>query len=330
MIICDVHVLLADTVNDTLQQMDDDDFNVDMFLIYEEMTSFNGKSPPQARNDLSEFIHSRRQPFIKCFHLIAVNPIAQIYLAKDLHNTVHGGLLRPGVEPFLRAIHNLGFHHSYYSSKSLTHANNFIKILNGSAAKRLSSFKKIDFKMMLSRINTSVVGQRWNSQYTWGVASLDFKRNNPNDMVTHPSIKSANVSDGMLQQFIVLSDLLLEVDKDNDFYCGLTAGNDRRIRHAQRLMNEDPLIPKRDKERNVIESVSGICNIYSKASKSDMFTGAHEVQVALDHSAISPQLLTEPGEINSKDRMKAKFTAWGIDMKWVCLFPHVDDFNGRL
>ena len=94
-------------------------------------------------------------------------------------------------------------------------------------------------------------------------------------------------------------------------------------------MNEDPLIPKRDKERNVIESVSGICNIYSKASKSDMFTGAHEVQVALDHSAISPQVLTEPGEINSKDRMKAKFTAWGIDMKWVCLFPHVDDFNGR-
>ena len=53
------------------------------------------------------------------------------------------------------------------------------------------------------------------------------------------------------------------------------------------------------------------------------------MQVALDHSAISPQLLTEPGEINSKDRMKAKFTAWGIDMKWVCLFPHVDDFNGR-
>ena len=49
--ICDIHLLLPDTVNDTLQQMEDDDFNVDMFLIYEEMTSFNGKSPPQPTSE---------------------------------------------------------------------------------------------------------------------------------------------------------------------------------------------------------------------------------------------------------------------------------------
>jgi hypothetical protein len=28
--------------------------------------------------------------------------------------------------------------------------------------------------------------------------------------------------------------------------------------------------------------------------------------------------------------MKAKFAKWGIDIKWVSLFPHIDDFNGRL
>jgi hypothetical protein len=27
--------------------------------------------------------------------------------------------------------------------------------------------------------------------------------------------------------------------------------------------------------------------------------------------------------------MKAKFAEWGIDLKWVSLFPHIDDFNGR-
>ena len=38
---------------------------------------------------------------------------------------------------------------------------------------------------------------------------------------------SANVSDGILcQLFIVLSNLLLEIDKDKEFYCGFMAGND--------------------------------------------------------------------------------------------------------
>jgi hypothetical protein len=32
---------------------------------------------------------------------------------------------------------------------------------------------------------------------------------------------------------------------------------------------------------------------------------------------------------HSKERMIARFLAWGIHMKWVTLFPHVDDFNGR-
>jgi hypothetical protein len=27
--------------------------------------------------------------------------------------------------------------------------------------------------------------------------------------------------------------------------------------------------------------------------------------------------------------MIARFLEWGIHMKWVTLFPHVDDFNGR-
>jgi hypothetical protein len=27
--------------------------------------------------------------------------------------------------------------------------------------------------------------------------------------------------------------------------------------------------------------------------------------------------------------MKAKFAEWGIDLQWVSLFPHIDDFNGR-
>ena len=88
--------------------------------------------------------------------------------------------------------------------------------------------------------------------------------------MNRPTIKTANVTDGILPQFIVLSELLLEVDKDNEFYCGLLEGNARCIHHAQCLMAEDPLIQKEDRKKNVIESVSGICNVYSKVSPTDM------------------------------------------------------------
>jgi hypothetical protein len=206
--------------------MKNDDYNVDIFLIFEELGSFNGEPPPTPRKDLCKFLHLKRQPFVKCFHLIAVNPTAQVYLARDLHNTVHGGLLRPGVEPFLRAIHGGGFHHIYYTASVPTHTNKFLQILNGRAASKLRHFRKVDFNMAMSRVNPSVVGQCWNSQYTWGIASMDFKQTNQDEMVTRPTIKSANVTDGILCQFVVLSDLLLEINKDNAFYCGMTAGND--------------------------------------------------------------------------------------------------------
>jgi hypothetical protein len=113
----------------------------------------------------------------------------------------------------------------------------------------------------MSRVNPTIVGQRWNSQYTWGVSSMNIKWSNPNDIINRPTIKTANVTNGILPQFIVLSDLLLEVDKNNEFYCGLLEGNARRIHHAHCLMEQDPLIPPWDRKRNVIESMSGICNV---------------------------------------------------------------------
>ena len=73
--------------------MQNNDFDIDIFLVFEEVTSFEGKMPPTARKDLTEFLHDKRKAFVKCYHVIAVNPTAQVYLVRDLHNTVHGGLL---------------------------------------------------------------------------------------------------------------------------------------------------------------------------------------------------------------------------------------------
>ena len=160
------------------------DVDVDIFLIYEELgVSDDGKEPPTARKDLCEFLQIKRRPFIKCFHIIAVHASAQVYLARDLHKMVHGGLLRPAIENFLLAIDTLGFQHEYYSASILIHANRFLRVLNGSAVTKLQSFQKLDFKIPMSRVNQGAVGPRWNSQYTWGVASMNIKRIDLNDLV---------------------------------------------------------------------------------------------------------------------------------------------------
>ena len=106
-----------------IDEMDKYDFDMDIFLVYEEVAPVEGKAAPTARKDLCEFLHERRRPFIKGYHVVAVNPTAQLYLIRDLHNTVHGGLLRPAIKPFLEAITSLGFGHVYYGVSVGMHLN---------------------------------------------------------------------------------------------------------------------------------------------------------------------------------------------------------------
>ena len=46
------------------------------------------------------------------------------------------------------------------------------------------------------------------------------------DRSTWNSLKSENVTDCILPQFVALSELLLEIDKGHEFYCGLRKGNE--------------------------------------------------------------------------------------------------------
>lgn len=139
---------------------------------------------------------------------------------------MHGGVLHPGCLPFIQAIDEIGYRHIYYSASIPKHKAHFLTIINGSAATKLKSFKNIDFNLGMAKINTKATGQCWNSQHSWGVASMNLKQSREGDLVNRPSIKNENVTDGVLPQFITLSELLLEVDVDNAFYCGLTAGQE--------------------------------------------------------------------------------------------------------
>ena len=102
-----LNVIADSTIEDTLQLVQRRDYKVDIFLIFEELKAVHGCEPPSAaRKDLSEFLQERRKAFVKCYHIIAVHPTAQVYLVRDLHNTVHGGILRPAIHLFLNAVTN--------------------------------------------------------------------------------------------------------------------------------------------------------------------------------------------------------------------------------
>ena len=153
------------------------DYEVDIFLIFEELKAVHGCQPPSAaRKDLSEFLQEKRTAFVKCYHIIAVHPTTQVYLVRDLHNTVHGGILRPAIHLFLDAVTNHGIPHVYYQALVGKHTNSFLLVINGSSATRLRSFRKLNWAIPMSKVNTEMVGDRWNSQYTWGVASLNLKK----------------------------------------------------------------------------------------------------------------------------------------------------------
>jgi hypothetical protein len=92
-------------------------------------------------------------------------------------------------------------------------------------------------------------------------------------------------------------------------------------------MCEDPLMPPSLQKRNIIESVSGICNVYAKSSTVDMYTGAHDAQFVPDHQSNIPCSSLQTTKDNGFN--EKKFSKWGVNLQWVVLFPHIDDFNGH-
>ena len=74
-VVCSV-VIVTTKMNDTIQEMRNLDTNVDMFLLYEELETTEGKSPPMAKKDMSEFLHIKRRMFVKCFHVIVVQQLS--------------------------------------------------------------------------------------------------------------------------------------------------------------------------------------------------------------------------------------------------------------
>ena len=101
---------------------------------------------------------------------------------------------------------------------------------------------------------------------------MNMKQIDPQDLVTHATVKAENVSDGILLQFSILSKLLLEVNRKNQFYCGQRKGRECCLKHALPLMEEVPFLTKKTCNKNILESVLGICNSYSRASATDMFS----------------------------------------------------------
>jgi hypothetical protein len=82
-----------------------------------------------------------------------------------------------------------------------------------------------------------------------------------------------------------------------------------------------------ESNKNVLESVSAISYMYYKSDNAgDMFSEAFKSNFAADHTSKRP--IDSTSVMDNKSRMKEKFIEWGIKLKWVVLFPHLDGFNG--
>lgn len=114
------------------------DYNSDFLLIFKELEAMDGKVPPTTKKDLCQFFHeSKMEAFHQMlpYHRSAPICFVQVYLAWDLHNTVHhGGLLWPApVNPLHKSITSPGICHVYYSTSVHIHSNQSLHILNGKA-----------------------------------------------------------------------------------------------------------------------------------------------------------------------------------------------------
>ena len=120
-----------------------------------------------ARKDLSEFLlESRKMLHQGVSWLLQLTQLHNFTSARNLHNTVHGGLLRPAIEPFLQAISSLGCLHVYYGGNRMTHSNHFLnRILNGSNVTKLKAYSQLEFEIPMSRVNRTVIRQ-WTMELT--------------------------------------------------------------------------------------------------------------------------------------------------------------------
>jgi hypothetical protein len=76
---------------------------------------------------------------------------------------------------------------------------------------------------------------------------------------------------------VVLTDRLLKIDLPYNFYCGLEEGKDQKLKHTSLLMDQDQNLhtTEMDREKNFIESLLAISNVYVKKLSWDMFAIAH-------------------------------------------------------
>jgi hypothetical protein len=52
-----------------------------VLIIFEELQKAkDGRDPPTPKKDCCEFLEEDKKDFIKCYHIVAVHPTAQVYI----------------------------------------------------------------------------------------------------------------------------------------------------------------------------------------------------------------------------------------------------------
>ena len=230
-----------------------------------------------------------------------------------------------GAIKFIQHVHQLDFPVRYYSSSIPRHIDDFIIVYNGREATKLPAYRHLDFSKIQQLVDSNKVGQRGNAQQSWGVASLNMRQANPGDLVNRPTIKTENITDGILPVFNTLSAIIDQMDPHYKFHCDRDDREERRKMFAEKLMEEDPYLSRKECCNNFIEGVSGISNVFWKRG-SEVVSAMDIKRTLNDHGGKAVEKNKKKNYRNNFQQLLEKI---GISLDDVAFLPHCDWFNAR-
>ena len=310
----------------------------------------NGELPKTPRPKLDCLLHESRLRFINGFDIIASHPDKQATIGNRLHLKFHLGLLRDVILLLAQEYFDRGIPVSYYPSTEPYHSTDSYIILNGDEVDRLPSFKNLCFDDINRLLVDSCPGQRWNEQFTFGFATQNCKDQFDSDIVNLPTIKEVNSLDGVMDNLVVGCNLVDEIDPDYRFHLPEAAREERRQKHASRLVKDYDTEKWPELLRMYLESMSAIRtkHIITRGGR-DMYVERKRMIAGGDHKSKprkKRRVEGQPGgnssgsssttsessaqdSVSSTESIGKKFlNSLGIPDKKIVFFVHVDRHNG--
>ena len=241
--------------------------------------------------------------------------MAQCYIGRDFHTSVHFGLLKDSVKKMLRLLVKKGHPVLYYPSTVGTVGSDFARVLNGQAAILCPAFRRLDFGKVYSLVNSVKPGSRSNQQKNYGLSTQNYRKYGDDDTINRPTVMNANVSDDVVPSFHTMSSLITEIDSRKEFH------NPEVDQYARAIVEKYQHPEAAELGLSFLHGLSLLINEYRQIPSPAVSSW--------DINSTSSLGSDDTETTSSRERMRQLFHNLSIPLSNVCVFPHVDGGNGR-